>query len=131
MKKPFAITIFLILTVCIFSHPTNFSAWTAEPEKPTVKLPPPAIENGKPLMQVLKRPAEVPEFKNEKLTMQVMSDLLAAWASNRPDTGKRTAPSARDRREIDVYGSRRRFVSHDSENHALIVVAGRYPGLYR
>jgi nitroreductase len=54
-----------------------------------------------------------------------MSDLLwAAWGINRPETGKRTAPSARNRQEIDVsmWRPRMPFIVYDAENHALITV---------
>jgi SagB-type dehydrogenase family enzyme len=44
------------------------------------------------------------EFSSEKLPPQVLANLLwAAFGVNRPDTGKRTAPSAINWQEIDVY----------------------------
>ena len=44
------------------------------------------------------------EFGTQPLPQQVLSNLLwAANGVNRADSGKRTAPSARDWREIDVY----------------------------
>jgi len=66
-------------------------------------LPPPQTDGGKPLMQVLKDRQSTRAFSTEKLTPQVLSNLLwAAWGINRPD-GRRTAPSASNRQEIDVY----------------------------
>ncbi|MGC9971569.1 MAG: SagB/ThcOx family dehydrogenase [Bryobacteraceae bacterium] len=68
-----------------------------------IQLPKPQTEGGKPLMQALKERKSGREFGPEKLTPQVLSNLLwAAWGVNRPD-GKRTAPSAMNRQEIDVY----------------------------
>lgn len=69
-----------------------------------VKLPPPRTEGGMPLMEALKARHSSREFSDRPLPVQVLSDLLwAAQGVNRPATGKRTAPTARDWREIDVY----------------------------
>jgi nitroreductase len=68
-----------------------------------VKLPAPKTEGGMPLMQALKERRSGREFSSEKLPMETLSNLLwAAWGINRPD-GHRTAPSARNMQEIDVY----------------------------
>jgi SagB-type dehydrogenase family enzyme len=68
-----------------------------------VALPPPQTSGGKPLMQVLKDRHSTREFSSEKLPPQVLSNLLwAAFGVNRPD-GKRTAPSAMNWQEIDIY----------------------------
>jgi nitroreductase len=72
-------------------------------EPSPIKLPAPQIDGGKPLMQALKLRQSAREFAAEKLPLQVVSNLLwAAWGINRPD-GHRTAPSASNRQEIDVY----------------------------
>ena len=68
-----------------------------------IPLPNPQTEGGMPLMQALKQRKSGREFSPEKLPPQVLSNLLwAAWGINRPD-GKRTAPSAVNWQEIDVY----------------------------
>jgi len=68
-----------------------------------VPLPPPQTSGGKPLMQVLKDRHSTREFSNQKLSPQMLSNLLwAAFGINRPD-GKRTAPSAMNWQEIDIY----------------------------
>ncbi|HEY3382485.1 MAG TPA: SagB/ThcOx family dehydrogenase [Vicinamibacterales bacterium] len=68
-----------------------------------IKLPAPQTDGGKPLMQVLKARQSSREFGPEKVSMQVLSNLLwAAWGVSRPD-GRRTAPSASNKQEIDVY----------------------------
>ena len=55
-------------------------------------------------MEALKLRRSSREFSGRKLPDQVLSNLLwAAWGVNRPDSGKRTAPSAMNRQEIDVY----------------------------
>jgi SagB-type dehydrogenase family enzyme len=71
--------------------------------KPLI-LPAPQTDGGKPLMQALKDRHSTREFSSEKLSPQVLANLLwAAFGINRPDTGKRTAPSAMNWQEIDVY----------------------------
>jgi len=55
-------------------------------------------------MEALKDRHTSREFSSEKLPAQVLSSLLwAAFGVNRPDSGKRTAPSARNWQEIDIY----------------------------
>jgi len=69
-----------------------------------VPLPPPQTSGGKPLMQVLKDRQSSREFSGQQLSPQVLSNLLwAAFGVNRPDSGKRTAPSAMNWQEIDIY----------------------------
>jgi len=66
-------------------------------------LPPPQTEGGKPLMQALKERRTTRSFAEQPLAPQVLSNLLwAAWGINRAD-GHRTAPSARNWQEIDLY----------------------------
>jgi nitroreductase len=80
----------------------DVNAIAAQELKP-IELPKPQTDGGKPLMQVLKERKTSREFSGEKLPMQVLSNLL--WAGNginRPD-GKRTAPTAMNKQEIDVY----------------------------
>lgn len=69
-----------------------------------VTLPKPQVDGGKPLMQALKDRSSSRSFSSEKLSLQVLSNLLwAAFGINRPDIGKRTAPSAVNWQEIDIY----------------------------
>ena len=72
-------------------------------EQKNIVLPKPQTDGGKPLMQALKERSSGREFSTRELPPQVLSNLLwAACGINRPD-GKRTAPSASNRQEIDVY----------------------------
>lgn len=69
-----------------------------------IALPAPDKTGGKPLMQALNERQSIRTFTKENLTQQQLSDLLwAGWGINRPDQKKRTAPSARNVQEIDVY----------------------------
>jgi nitroreductase len=72
-------------------------------EPAPIKLPAPKMDGGMPLMQALKARHSEREFGTEKLSPQVLSNLLwAAWGINRAD-GHRTAPSASNKQEIDIY----------------------------
>jgi len=69
-----------------------------------IKLPPADTAGGKPLMQALKERHSSREFSAESLPLSVLANLLwAANGVNRPDSGYRTAPSAKGWHEIDVY----------------------------
>jgi nitroreductase len=73
------------------------------PELAPVTLPPPQTDGGMPLMKALKLRASTRAFSPQPLPLQTLSNLLwAAWGINRPQEGKRTAPSARNWQEIDV-----------------------------
>lgn len=79
-------------------YPSSFAA-----EPASIPLPNPQKEGGKPLLSVLNDRKSSRSFSDEKLSMQTLSNLLwAAFGINRPD-GKRTAPSARDWQETDIY----------------------------
>lgn len=70
----------------------------------TVQLPAPRLDGGRPLMQVLRDRQSQKSFSTRKLPLQVLSELLwAAYGINRPDIGKRTAPSSHNAQETDIY----------------------------
>ena len=70
----------------------------------TLRLPPPAQQGGMPLFEALKARHSSREFSAKELPLQLLSDLLwAAFGVNRPQTAGRTAPSAHDWEEIDIY----------------------------
>ena len=79
-------------------------ALTIAQELKPIELPKPQMDGGKPLMQALKERHSSREFSSQKLPDQVLSNLLwAAFGVNRLDSGKRTAPSAMNWQEIDIY----------------------------
>jgi SagB-type dehydrogenase family enzyme len=85
-----------------------------------IPLPPPQTSGGRPLMQVLKDRHSSREFSTQKLSPQVLSNLLwAAFGVNRPD-GKRTAPSAMNWQEIDIYvATQEGLYLYDAKGNAL------------
>lgn len=67
-------------------------------------LPAPQMSGGKPLMQALKERRSIRDFKSDALSDQQMSDLLwAAFGMNRPEIDHRTAPSAQNNQDVDIY----------------------------
>ena len=88
-----------ILTVLIIYPVTAYSQ-----EAKPIKLLAPRAEGGKSLVQALKERKTLREFSPRELPLQVLSEMLwAACGINRPDSGGRTAPSAMDMQEIDIY----------------------------
>ena len=68
-----------------------------------IQLPKPNTKGGMPLYEALSNRQTNREFSDKELTEQQLSDLLwCANGENRKD-GKRTAPSARNAQEIDIY----------------------------
>lgn len=85
----FTILILLAGMPCVFSQ--------------DIQLPEPDKTGGMPLMEALANRHSTREFTTDEIAPQLLSDLLwAAWGINRKD-GKRTAPSAMNRQEIDIY----------------------------
>lgn len=73
-------------------------------ELKSIDLPKAQTNGGRPLMQVLRDRRSMRSLSDKKLSEQVLSNLLwAAFGVNRPVTGKRTAPSAVNWQEIDIY----------------------------
>lgn len=93
----------------------------------TIQLPPAQTEIGKPLMQALKFRQSSRSFNARPLPLQVLSNLLwAADGINRPESGKRTAPSAMNWQEVDIYVVLKDAAYvYDAKSHSLNpVVAG-------
>jgi nitroreductase len=89
-----------------------------------IALPAPDKTGGKPLMQALNERQTTREFTKDSLTRQQLSDLLwAGWGINRADQKKRTAPSAMNKQEIDVYVTLPQgLYLYDAESHSLKMI---------
>jgi len=69
----------------------------------TIALLPPEKEGGMPLMEAISKRRSDREFARTELPLSLLSSLLwAAYGVNRPDGG-RTAPSALNAQEVDIY----------------------------
>ncbi|MGA0610813.1 SagB/ThcOx family dehydrogenase [Caldimonas sp. KR1-144] len=93
-------------------------------ETDTVVLPPPRLPDGASFELLLKRRRSTRGFLPDALTLPSLSALLwAAFGINRIERGGRTAPSAHDWQEIEVFavlkeGSYR----YDPRAHRLLLV---------
>lgn len=91
--------IITLLTVCLLAMNVNGFCQ----ESSSISLPAPDTTGGKPLMQALKLRHTSRAFDSKPLPSQVLSNLLwAAFGVNRPD-GHRTAPSAMNWQETEIY----------------------------
>jgi SagB-type dehydrogenase family enzyme len=94
----------VIAFFCVSSVFGEEAAPVQESSSLTIELPQAQTTGGKPLMQALKQRKSNREFSDKELPQQVLSDLLwAAFGINRPDSGKRTAPSAYNLQEVDIF----------------------------
>ena len=94
MKK-----LFLILLVIV-----NALSFLQAQELESVKLKTPDKERGLTVMQAMSVRASVRDWSDRKISLHDLSDLLwAANGVNRPDEKKRTASSAMNAQDIDIY----------------------------
>jgi SagB-type dehydrogenase family enzyme len=114
MKKLFWIMLIPLLIVNVMSQvPSN------------IKLSSPNLKRGLPVMEALSKRASATEFKTNSLKLEDLSDLVwAANGINRAETGKRTAPSAINAQDIDLYV----FLPegayfYEPKSHTLVLVA--------
>lgn len=76
----------------------------SDPAPEARALPAPVMKGGMPLRDALHQRQSLRAFRTDALSDQLLSDLLwAANGINRPDVGGRTAPSAMNTQEVDIY----------------------------
>lgn len=108
-----------LLLVCLLFSVAAFAA------DKVIKLPKPNLKRAGTVMKALSERHSTREYASKALSMADLSDLLwAANGINRNDSGKRTAPSALNKQDVDVYvvmpeGS----YLYDAKNHQLNLVA--------
>jgi SagB-type dehydrogenase family enzyme len=92
-----------------------------------IHLPPPETSGGMPLMQALKNRMSTKEFTTQAIPREQVSNLLwAAFGINRPESGKRTAATAVDCQDIQIYVVFEEAVYvYQAREHRLIPVANR------
>ncbi len=118
----------IILSICLVILAASLSAQDSK----TIVLNPPDLNRGLPVMKALSVRASATEFDTAALKLQDLSDLLwAANGVNRPESGKRTAPSARNAQDIDVYVCKQKGIYlYNATSHALELIAeGDYRNL--
>lgn len=102
-------------------------AWILAQEPQSIKLPDPIKKGGLPVMEALSTRASVTSWSEKEVSSQDLSDLLwAANGINRLDNKKRTAASAMNAQDVDIYVFMKAGVYlYDAANHALnLVVSG-------
>jgi SagB-type dehydrogenase family enzyme len=84
-----------------------------------IQLPKPDRSGGKPLMEALNQRHSTRSYQEKELSLQQLSNLLwAANGFNRDD--KRTAPTANNRQELELYLTTRNAIYfYDARNHLL------------
>lgn len=90
----------------------------------TIKLAAPELTTGTSLMQALKDRQSSRTFSKKPLPDEVLSQLLwAADGVNRPGSGKRTAPSAMNWQEIDIFvATAEGLYRYTPNEHALLPI---------
>jgi nitroreductase len=85
------------------------------------QLPKPEIKGGKPLMLALRDRKTTRTFSEKELQPQLLSNLLwAANGINRPENDGRTAPSALNHQEIEIYVATKNGIQlFDAKSHSL------------
>ena len=90
-------------TLCLLALAAMMIDLNAQ-ELKSIALNPPDINSGLTVMQAFSKRSSASAFTSEKLKLQDLSDLLwAANGINRADSKKRTAPSAMNAQDIDIY----------------------------
>lgn len=108
-----------LLLVCLVFSAAAFAA------DKVIKLPNPNLKRAGTVMKALSDRHSTREYAAKSLSLSDLSDLLwAANGVNRKDSGKRTAPSALNKQDVDVYvvlpdGS----YLYDAKNHQLNLVS--------
>ncbi len=93
MKKIIIYSWLIFLTTTLFAQGTK-----------TIILNPPDLTRGLPVMKSLSARASEKDFDTATIKLKDLSDLLwAANGINRSEIGKRTAPSAQNAQDIDIY----------------------------
>lgn len=116
MKRLYPAIVFGVIVAYVLS-----AAVVCAQELKPIKLPAPQTEGGKPLMQALKERKTSRDFSPRELPPQVLSNLLwAAFGINRPESDRRTAPSASNRQEVDIYvASSEGLYLYNAKDHTL------------
>ena len=97
-------------------------ACASTPEK--IILNEPNLERGTSMMETLSKRKSFREFSEKELSKEDLSDLL--WAANgvNREDGKRTAPSAKNKQDIDTYAFfKAGAYKYDHVNHTLDLIA--------
>jgi len=110
--------------LCFFVSLMLFAQLSVAQVADTIPLSDPVKQGGKPLMQALNDRHSSRNFTEQELSPRQLADMLwAANGINRPD-GRRTAPSARNKQEIEIYiTTARGSYQYDAVKNSLIGIS--------
>ena len=91
----------------------------------TIRLNAPDKQRGESVMQALAKRQSTRTFSDKQLSLQDLSDLLwAANGINRPESGKRTAPSAMNKQDVKIYVcTEKGNYYYDAKSHTLLPIS--------
>jgi SagB-type dehydrogenase family enzyme len=91
----------------------------------TITLPAPVTSGGIPLFDALRQRQSTRDFAPDVIPRQTLSNLLwAGFGINRQDDGGRTAPSAMNGQEIDIYAAMSSgLYKYEPNSHSLAMTA--------
>jgi nitroreductase len=118
LKRSILISSLLVITI----------SWAHAQELKPIKLMEPDRKRGLPVMEALSLRASVRSWSDKEIGMRDLSDMLwAANGINRPD-GRRTAASATNAQDVDIYVFMKEGIYlYDAAGHALDpVTSGDY-----
>ena len=99
-----------------------FSLLTSSLFAQDIQLPTPDKKGGKTLMQALSERKSSREFKEKELPNDVLSNLLCA-ANGFNREGKRTAPTANNRQELELYVVMKSGIYfYNAREHKLLLI---------
>ena len=120
MNRTFIKGIFFTMMLVLWAF-----TWTQAQESDSIKLPDPTKKGGLSIMETFSNRASGRSWADRELSSQDLSDLLwAANGINRPESGKRTAPSALNAQDIDIYVCMKSGIYlYDAKKHLLELIA--------
>jgi len=109
----------------IFSFCFSLFAASLLAQAPAIALNKPDTGRGVNVMKAFAERSSQSKFDTVSLKLQDLSDLLwAADGINRVESGKRTAPSAMNAQDVDIYVAMKKgFYLYDAKKHQLDLVA--------
>jgi nitroreductase len=122
MRKRLSKPLLLCLSILLV-----WPSWSKAQELASIKLNEPNKKRGSSVMEALSLRASVREWSDKEISVQDLSDLLwAANGINRPESKKRTAASAMNSQDVDIYVFNKEGVYlYDAVQHSLMpILAG-------
>jgi SagB-type dehydrogenase family enzyme len=95
----------------------------------TINLSAPTLEKGTSLMKALQQRQSRRDMSDKQLSLEDLSNVLwCANGINRPETGNRTSPSARNKQDVDVFVIMKdgAYLYMPKKNQLVLIAAGDF-----